>query len=149
MSDIVFHCPHCAQEIEVSEKLAARPMMCPACGREISAPMAGALYWNFDCPVCGQNLEIEATDAGNEIECPKCASRLRAPSAGHPVETLACGAAPDEKSATARIEVPPSDGLPPPKSRVVTIKRPNGRRVGGGGPRPFSPGPTDGGPAAG
>ena len=133
MSKVVFDCPHCGQELEISEAGATGAISCPACGKTIASPMSRVRFWNFDCPVCGQNLEVEAADAGAEVDCPKCTSRLRAPSPGKPVEVIAASAS-EKKSETTRIEIPLGGGLPPPRSRHITIKRPDGRhdRSGGG-----------------
>ncbi len=111
------------------ERIAKRPMACPACGREIPAPASLTELINFDCPACGQNLEIEAADAGMELECPKCGARIRTPEIGREAIALSPGEANPEaleeqkKKATARIELPHNAVVPPPPARVFKIKR--------------------------
>jgi len=132
MTDLVFRCPHCGQEIEIPERLATRALPCPACGKEMPPAAASAELVNFDCPACGQNLEIEAADAGVEVECPKCGARIRTPGRGRAAIALSPGEADPaaradgQKSATARIDLSRETIVPRPPPRVLRIKRPDG-----------------------
>lgn len=76
---------------------------------------------NFDCPHCGQNLDAPEDLAGVEIECPACSKTVAIPGR----EGVEADAMPEDlqKGSTMRLEVPKDLAPPPPRRRIVKIKR--------------------------
>lgn len=95
---------------------------------------------NFDCPHCGQNLDASDDMAGWAIDCPACGKKIKVPipeGAEPPVAvdttetdekaTTGLIESPDgeemKKGSTVRIDVPEEFLRPPPRQRIVKIKR--------------------------
>jgi len=80
---------------------------------------------NFDCPSCGQNLDAPEDMAGQEITCPACGKAIEIPGGDPDAEQGLQEQLPEnlKKGSTMRLEVPKNLVTPPPRQRIIKIKR--------------------------
>lgn len=139
MSDLVFRCPHCSQDIEAPDSMAGMILNCPSCDGLLKVPgreqSDEGMLVNFDCPHCGQNIDAPAAAVGLDLSCPQCGHLLVIPA---PTPEPRAGATErtsgieesgvehveeQKKGSTARIDLPPSNAMPRAVTRHITIKR--------------------------
>ena len=78
---------------------------------------------NFDCSACGQNLDAPEDLAGQEVACPACQAILRIPGLSSDRDEATRLSEDAMKGSTVKLEVPNQPVAPPPRRRVIKIKR--------------------------
>jgi hypothetical protein len=78
---------------------------------------------NFDCPACGQNLDAAEDLAGREVACPACEAVVRIPGLSGERDEERRLSEDAMKGTTVRLELPNQVTAPPPRRRVIKIKR--------------------------
>ena len=137
MTDVLFYCMLCDQQIEAPPDMVGERVSCPTCEVEIEVPQVrlhagegGEEEVNFNCPHCTHNIDAPSRATGAMVRCPACNGRILIPGRVEPIETAEevesappappPAADPSTKGATQRIDLPV---MPPPPPRHMKIKR--------------------------
>ena len=76
MSDILFKCWKCFQNIAIPDKAVGRNILCPDCFKQLTVPAPSI---NYKCTSCGYDLCSPDTYAGDKLKCPSCEHEIVVP----------------------------------------------------------------------
>jgi DNA-directed RNA polymerase subunit RPC12/RpoP len=115
--DVIFHCPHCRQELEVDSAAAGQEISCPSCARNITIPSATHAT-HVAAPIPPPPPSASAGEAAKKAAAEKAFS---VPVSNRPVEPLIQKALPPLEAATKDAGV---------RLRIKTIRHSDCREVG-------------------
>lgn len=76
MTDILFKCGSCSQQLSATPDSVGQTCSCPRCNANVTVPLADN---TFDCPNCSKELAVGNEASGKVFACPHCDEDFQIP----------------------------------------------------------------------